>query len=342
MAAIIDIALLQRYAKDYDNTLRTLPFFAFTDIVSKTKLNVLDLTDKDVIVNFRRKAGNTGPYKIGQEITYPASMGKMMEMFLEPELTVTRVKDNILNYKDKRVLTNAGEKVDLITKKHPLEKMIVDNMIISHLEDIAFQLFHGDRNDDVFSTATAFTGYFPLIDGFMASNDIREADGNLHITGEFAQTGVDADDINDYDRLVDFVKDAHPLLRVNALLYISSGTAIAALAGYRAKVNNFDRPKMADMWSALNDDALANVTPIIDNALGTGNRLTLTKPGLFDLGINSKKAQQFVQIRNIYEDPHEVQFWMECAYGTRVQDIHKKLFLTNEQKNTAIVLAGDY
>lgn len=340
--AVIDIALLQRYAKDYDPLLRTLPFFTFQEAASALKLNVLEIADEDVIVNYRRKAGNTGPYKIGQDISYPASLGKVIEMSLKPELTVCRSKDNILNYKDKRVLTNAGERVDLTTKKHPLEKLIVDNMIVSHLEDVVFQMFHAERDENVFSPATAFTGYFPLIDTFITGSAVAEGLGNLHLTDEFGQTGVGADGVNDYDRLLDFVKDAHPLLRMNCLLYISQETARLALKGYREKVNNFERPKLADMWNALNDDAQANITPITHISLGTGHRLTLTKPGLFDLGINSSKAQKFVQIRDIFPDPHEVQFWMEAAYGTRVQDIDRKMFLSNEQKNTALALAGDY
>ena len=121
MSRIVDIDKLNRYAKDYDNVLRTLPYFTFQEFATAMKLNVVEVDNEDVLVNARRKAGNTGAYKAGANISYPSEIGKMIEMSLKPELTVSRVKDNILNYSEKKILSNAGEKVDHTVKKHPLE-----------------------------------------------------------------------------------------------------------------------------------------------------------------------------------------------------------------------------
>ena len=95
---ILDIEKLNRYAKDYDNVLRTLPYFTFQEFAAAMKLNVIEIENEDVIVNARRKAGHTGPYKAGAEIKYPDEIGKLVEMSIKPELTVSRLKDNILNY----------------------------------------------------------------------------------------------------------------------------------------------------------------------------------------------------------------------------------------------------
>ena len=62
---ILDIEKLNRYAKDYDNVLRTLPYFTFQEFAAAMKLNVIEIENEDVIVNARRKAGHTGPYKAG-------------------------------------------------------------------------------------------------------------------------------------------------------------------------------------------------------------------------------------------------------------------------------------
>jgi hypothetical protein len=49
-----------------------------------------------------------------------------------------------------------------------------------------------------------------------------------------------------------------------------------------------------------------------------------------------------VSVRNIEKDPNEVQFWVQSAVDTRIQDIHPKVFMTNDQINTVENLAGDY
>lgn len=70
--------------------------------------------------------------------------------------------------------------------------------------------------------------------------------------------------------------------------------------------------------------------------------MILIRPGMLDFGVNTKKATRFVQIRDIFEDPNEVQFWLQAGYGTRFQDIHPKVFQINEFTNEGVDLAGDY
>lgn len=61
-----------------------------------------------------------------------------------------------------------------------------------------------------------------------------------------------------------------------------------------------------------------------------------------DLAFNTQAAARFCQIRDIYEDPNEWQFWLQSGYDTRINDWHEKVFCTNEQKNEGLDLAGDY
>ena len=180
---LLDIEKLKRYAIDYDGVLRTLPYFTFQKFAADMKLNVIEIENEDVITNARRKAGHTGPYKAGAEINYPNEIGKIVEMSIKPELTVARLKDNILNYSEKKILSNAGQRVDHTTKKHPMEKFVVDSHIISHSEDVTFSAFFAERNDNVFSPMTSFTGFFPWIDHFKTTNDINMANRNLVRTG---------------------------------------------------------------------------------------------------------------------------------------------------------------
>lgn len=339
MSGILDIAKLTRYAKDYQNTLRTLPYFTIMEFAKAMKLNVVEVQNEDVIINTRRNAGNTGPYKIGQTISYPNEIGKLIEMSLKPELTVSRLKDNILNYRDKKILSNAGEPVDLTTKRHPLEKLFVDSHIISHAEDVVFSAFFADRNEEVFSPLTSFTGFFPLIDYFKTTSDISLANHNMVHTGVFGS----GDGIDDYERLIDFLRSAHPMLKRSAVLCYSSSLENICKEALRKKVNSFARPTSDDFWQSVKDDAkFPGLVPVTHEAYGTGSALILVRPGMMDFGVNTQKASTFVQIRQIFEDPNEIQFWLEAAYGVRFQDIHEKVFQVNECTNEGVDLAGDY
>ena len=336
---VINIDELKRYAKTYDGVLRVLPFFSLQEFAQRMKLNVIEVRDEDVLVNFRRKAGNTGPYKAGASISYPDEIGKIVEMSLKPELTVSRIKDNIQNYKEKRVISNAGEPVDHVSKRHPLEKSVIDNMVISHTEDVIFSAFFAERNEEVYSPITAFTGFFPWIDHFKTTSDISLANGNLVPTGEFGSN----DGVDDYDRLVSFLRQAHPMLKRGAVLYYSSSVELVCKEALRQKTKAFKRPTSEEFWEAVKDDAnFPMLQPVSHEAYGTGSALILVKPGMLDLGVNTRRASQFVQVRDIFEDPNDVQFWLQSAYGTRFQDVHRKVFQVNECTNQGVDLAGDY
>lgn len=336
---VINIDELKRYAKTYDGVLRVLPFFSFQEFAQRMRLNVIEVRDEDVLVNFRRKAGNTGPYKAGASIDYPDEIGKIVEMSLKPELTVSRIKDNIQNYKEKRVISNAGEPVDHVSKRHPLEKTVIDNMVISHTEDVIFSAFFAERNEEVYSPLTAFTGFFPWIDHFKTTSDISLANGNLVPTGEFGSN----DGVDDYDRLVQFLRQAHPMLKRGAVLYYSSSVELVCKEALRKKTSAFKRPTSEEFWEAVKDDAkFPMLQPVTHEAYGTGSALILVKPGMLDLGVNTRRASQFVQVRDIFEDPNDVQFWLQSAYGTRFQDVHRKVFQVNECTNQGVDLAGDY
>ena len=78
------------------------------------------------------------------------------------------------------------------------------------------------------------------------------------------------------------------------------------------------------------------------NIMGTGQRIILTAPGNFDFGMDTLGDETFVQVRNPYEDPNLVQFWIQGKYGTRIRSIHEKVFQVNEGTPVGLQLSGDY
>jgi hypothetical protein len=343
---IIDVAALTEAAKQYDPILRTLPFFSLEACAAALGLNIQEVENEHVVVNRRRQAGSTGPYKAGMTITYQEEIAKFFESNLKPELVVSKTKDNITNYKEKKVLVAAGTPLDLKAKVHPLQQMIVEDEVKSHAEDVVFSLFFAERNEDVFSPATAFTGFFPAMDMLVTEGFISSDLGNLQVTGAFAEPASDTDYLA-YEHLVDFVGSAHPLLRSSIggkpQLLITQTVLKAARNAYRKKLRMFDYPTLQQLLESIREDAFCpELVFSTHEALGTGSKLTLQKMGNMDLGFNTGKSNQFMQVRNIFEDPNEVQFWIEAAYGVRIRDVHAKVFKTNEQTNVGLDLAGDY
>jgi hypothetical protein len=344
----VNIADLSRMAVIYNNVLRELPYFAYNEVAKALRLNIIKVDGEDVEISTRRRAGILRPYAPDLTLENQQEILKFFESKLKPELTYAELNDNITNYRDKKVVSNQGEMLNNKIKKHPLELLILKSMVLSYAEDVIFTMFFADRDKTVASPMTSYTGFYTKADLLVVAGEISEAKRNLRPTGAFdisGTPGVGSDGKNHYQRLVEFVKSAHPLLRKNGevLLYAAENPITAARDGFRKIVNSFDYPSTEQVLEKLRSDANAPALQLVTHeALGTGDRLQLQKPGLMDFGVGDESDKDYVQVRNPYKDPNMVQFWIQSAFDTRIKDIHEKVFQTNDQENDALDLAGDY
>jgi hypothetical protein len=346
MAKVLNVAGLSGAAKQYDPILRTLPFIALEATAAKLRLNLQRVENEHVIVNMRRKAGGTIPYAIGTAFNAQTEIAKFYESSLKPELVAYEVNENITNYRENDVLVKAGTTLDLKSKVHPQEKIILMSMVKSHAEDVTFAMFHAERDNAVLTPMTSMTGFYPALDLLVTAGHIAAGEGNLVATGAFAAP-LDVDDTIAYDKMVTFIGEAHPLLKstINGIpqLLISLSALKNVRDAYRNKVKAFQMPTLVQVIESLREDAFCpSLVVDTDESLGSGSKVILQKVGNMDLGFNTSKSEQFVQVRNIDRDPNVVQYWLEAAYGVRIRDVHKKVFRTNEQINTRIDLSGDY
>jgi hypothetical protein len=346
MSKVLNVAGLSNAAKEFDPILRTLPFIALEATAAKLRLNVQRVENEHVIVSMRRKAGGTIPYAIGTAFNAQTEIAKFFESTLKPELVAYEVNENITNYRDKQVLVKAGTTLDLKSKVHPQEQLILMAMVKSHAEDVVFAMFHAERDNAVLTPMTSMTGFYPALDLLVTAGHIAAGNGNLKTTGAFAAP-VDENDTDAYDNLVEFIGGANPLLKSSIggipQLLIAQSAMVNARDAYRNKVKAFQIPTMSQVIDALKEDAFCPALVVdTDESLGSGSKVILQKVGNMDLGFNTSKSEQFVQVRNIDRDPNVVQYWLEAAYGVRIREVHKKSFQTNEQVNTRIDLSGDY
>lgn len=342
MAKTVNIDDLTRAAVVYNNVLRELPYFSYQEIAKKLRINVLEVDGEDVLISKRRKADILRAYKAGLTLGDEQELIKFFEAKLKPELVYAEIKDNVTNYREKKVISNAGEPLNNKTKTHPLEFLILKDMVLSFSEDVIFNMFHAQRNVNQKSAETSFNGFFYKLSLLASAGEISMGNRNLTATGSFTPSN-DMSHAN-YTRMVDFLQSAHPLLRRGeTLLYASEKVMNTVRDDFRKLVKAFDYPSVEQVVEKLRSDAnIPGLQIITDESYGTGDQLILTKPGNLDFGVSKDNDKEFVQVRNPYADPNEVQFWIQAAYDTRINDVHEKLLLINEQQNQGITYAGDY
>lgn len=343
---LIDVSKLNEAMTIYDKTLRTLPYATLKEVAALLHLNVMDLQGKHVRINERRHAGGTQSYKVGKDFGMIDKLLAFEPSAIEPKDVVCVTKENSQVYGDNELLIIGGTPVSNITKRHPLETRVAFTLVKSHIEDVVYSMFHAERDEESKAPSGAMDGFFTKADMLIASGSVNAARGNFAISGDFTMPTSETD-YAAYENLVEWIGNTHTYLRSSTggtpQLLCANTVLIAARAALRNKLRMQEYPSMQRMIELLREDAMCP-SLIVDTheALGRGSRLILQKVGNMDFAFNTQAATRFCQVRDIYEDPNEWQFWLQSGYDTRINDWHEKVFCTNEQKNESLDLAGDY
>ena len=343
---LIDVSKLNQTLITYDKALRALPFATLQEVAAKLGLNVMDLQGKHALINERRRAGGTQSYKIGKNFRLVDKLLGYEPSVIEPKDVVCITKENSQKYDDGELLIVGGQPVSNINKKHPLETRVAFTLVKSHVEDVVYTLFHAERDEDSTSPSGAFDGLFTKADMLITTGDVNAARGNFAPSGLFTLPTKDTDSAA-YENLVEWIGGANTYLRSSKSgipqLLCAETVLIAARSALRNKLSMQEYPSMQRMIELLREDAMCPALEILSHeALGQGSRLVLQKKGNMDVAFNTQAATKFCQIRDIYEDPNEWQFWLQTGYDTRIRDWHEKVYRCNEQKNDSLDLAGDY
>lgn len=339
MPPTVDITSLAETAIRRQKDLKMLPYAVLAQVLGVHGINLLPgIQNKDVLTSFYRKSGILKPYSTSKDITQ-ADVGKAEESTLEVFTSYASVKDNIQNYQTIAV----GPDVLLgknQSKKHPWEMVMLQSVIKTFGEDIIDALFPAARDVDDQSPTGAFNGFDTLVDTMVAAGTISVALGNLVNTGAIAAP-ADEDDFDAADKLLAFWRAAHARLKeVNTIMLIP-----ADIGDYYddAYFNKFKHKPLTDEFNRTYLHGTGNRCKLVrSTAMGTGQRIYLTVPGNLDFGMDTMSDATFVQVRNPYEDPNLVQFWIQGKYGTRIREVHQKVFQVNEGVPVANALSGDY
>ena len=336
--SVVDISTLAATAINRQKDFKMLPYEVLANVLGIHGINLLPgVQYKDTITDFLRKQGIMQPYVIGT--LNNSDVGKAQEMTLEVKPAYASVKDNIQNY----LTTIIGPDVLLgknKTKKHPWEVTMISSIIKTFAEDILDCLFQGERDDSGTTPLDAFDGYDTKIDGFITDGTITGGKNNYRPTGSIIAPTSDTD-YDAYEALLDFYRGGNAMLRnKESLLYVPVGIGDAY---DDAHFNKFRNKPTTDEYGRVELTGSGGKCKIVrSNIMGTGQRIIQTVPGNFDFGMDSLGDESFVQVRNPFEDPNYVQFWLQAKYGTRIRSIHEKVFQVNEGSAVGVQLSGDY
>lgn len=339
----INVTSLQRANETYQKDFRLLPYALLIPVLQQLRISMLEVDNKDIVIVKERNGGATMPYIAGN-VGYKNEIMRLLERELQTYMATTVIKDNITNYRSKKVLFDAAKnKINNKTKEHPLERDIIADQIIITGEDIIDALFHATRNTADRSPMGIMNGYNTIVDSMVVAGEISTAKGNLVNCGSLAAPG-NGTDTTAFTSLRNWLRNIDPKWREKqVILYIPNNSLINVKDALENKKTSYKDVNFASLLTQLREDcSIPNLQIVSHYCLGTGDRLILTEPGNLDLGMNSFGDSEFVQVRNPYEDANEVQFWLQFEIGARIQKLHKRGFMVSDGTATANPLSGDY
>ncbi len=337
--ATTNLALLQESAIRFNKDLKLLPVLKLREELGRLGINLFPgVQNKDVLTSFERKGGIAKPYTTSTNVKN-ADVGRAIESILEVKTAYASVKDNIKNYQ--KVMVGPDDLIGKnVTKRHPWNQTMLWAIAATFGEDLLDSLFPGARNDSGLTPLDMFDGFDTKLNALILSGEIAAAKGNYVATGAISAP-ADETDVDAYNQLLAFWQSAHPSLRrASTLLWVPWDVWSAYNAAFFNKHKY--APTMDDYQRTYLEGSGRKCVLAPSDAMGTGDRIILTVAGNFDFGMNSQGDDQFVQVRDPYEDPNLVQFWIQGDFGTRIRQWNQKVMQVNDGTPIANGLSGDY
>lgn len=347
MAAIpksVNVAGLVAAAANYDTVLRTLPAVVLAEKATKLGLRMLSENNKVINTEFLRKGNLIRPYVSGGPETKAGELGKFRQIALDPVTVKADVRDNVTNY-DGVPLLGSVLSHDPKLKKLPIEAIVLSSIIESGSEDFLYVALHGIRNDAGTSALDSFDGVNKQIASWVTAGEISEANKNLIATGACPDENATVSPAAAgaaYKWAVNFIRALNPMLRNAAFsLQISLDLQMKLQDSCNKLYPQFQG--VANLLERLRYDGGAPLMQLVsDFTIGSGDCMRAVIPGWADFSLSTSGSDKFIQVRNPFADPNEVQYWLQARCATRLNTIHKKVFATNDQLFSAVDFRGDY
>jgi hypothetical protein len=336
----INVDSLKRVSTDFDPVLRFLPYRNLQQRIAEMNIRFLSSDKEMEEIQYQRNGRISKPYTPGQTPDADANLGKIRQAKLKPDWGYTSLVENIMNYEAVNVVGNTPEHVDPETKRHPLEFLILQGVMQTVSEDILDALHFAKRDPDDKSPLGLFDGYNEYIDQLIAAGEVSQAKGNLIPTGAIT---APVNDYAVYTTVVNWLRASNWNLKKSSILKITQTVYFHLLDALGIKLKYTGQVTMDMLLQALKTDAgIGNLQLSVELEMGTGDRMILTTADNLDFSLWTNTATQFVQVRNPFIDPNDVQYWCQWKAGVRVRAVHPKNFQINDGTPIGNQLSGDY
>jgi hypothetical protein len=206
-------------------------------------------------------------------------------------------------------------------------------------EDNLNSVFPGVRNTAGSTPLDMVDGFHKKIADAIYDGELDVANGNVYASGAITSE-------NAFTKLKLFIRAAHSNLRSKGHILMSEASLFKCMDALTAELEKNSLITYEQFLSYLRQQTnAANLTIKTHGCLGNGDQWVYTLPNNLQVGMYTLGAQKFVQaISPDPGDPNWVGFFSQWKIGTRILHFHRKMFLVNDQVNTADVddLGGDY
>lgn len=285
--------------------------------------------------DYERKGGFMRPYSPGMQVSREA-LGKMYENELQVYLAHGMHKDNIQNYQQNIIgpMSLLGTNK---TYKNPAERIILMSLMSSWAEDLLDVIFHGKRNATGTTKYDLVDGYYTRIVAEKAAGRISE--NNLNLIQMTPIQPSSPEDPAPFYQIEEFITKTHPVLqRSKAILHVPVGVFNAYQL---AAASVFKYTLTPDQFGMLKLPNRPNITMYPNLAMGEGDFIMMTVPGMLQLGYDSLSDDEFVKVRNIDDDANEVTYNIQARYGLNIKSFNPKVFAVNSGDLSPIEWSGD-
>lgn len=287
--------------------------------------------------NYIRKGGVIAPYQ--KEMTETTDeLGHVEENDLQMHLAAAYFYDHIQDYRK----TNVGNMSMLGTNKtykNPAHALILYSSMLTVSEDLYDALFFAERDAAGKTKYDIFDGYYTIIDKARQSGRLNPAFRNMVRTGAIAAP-VDENDFQAYEQAVAFIRGAHPVLtRGKCLLDVTPGTAQKISDAF---YNKYKRSlAFNELDGSFKFPEFPNVKVNPCPMMGEGDLMILTRDQNLHFGVDSESDDEKIDIVKTERNPNILRYWIQANYGTRVGNMHAKVFCVNDGTLSAIAFSGD-
>ncbi len=288
---------------------------------------------------FRRKAGETRAYKVGAKLE--GTLGYIEENKIKVYTAWSRIAQPLEAFREREPLQRTTDgKYDAKNTE-----LIIRNIGKQHSEDVAFNLFFGNRALGETSPIGLMDGYHTIIDKGINTGVISISNGNLIKCDPIVPQPA-GQEVDNYEAFVAWVDGWNPKLKSadKVVVYMDSTRlrlivdgCLKSYIGLQANV----LPGIKGSSCVL--PLYPNIELVANAFYGKGQRMVATVPENLRFANDSENSGNIADVMKSPEDASVVIFDLKTAQGVGIFDTNAQVFCVSDGDIKPIDgIIGDY